>query len=1203
MLIGVIFMFFCDRTAVQDLSRELGVEIRNYVEEDPFLKEILNPNNLHVIWFAGQIRDLVEVGVPADLSVNGWTLLHKACSVQDVGLCELLLHKGADGSAKSSEGDTPLHVFIKGFIRDQSLIEWDRTPTIGRLKDVCKLFLDLGANGNMQNNEGNTPLHLVSTAIGEQLVFCDLYQTPIKAIKEVRELFLDHGANGNTQNSEGNTPLHLVLTVTVEALTRYGSSETFIKAIKEVCKLFLDHGSNGNIQNNEGNTPMHLVLTVIDEVLTRWGPSETPIKTIKEVCKLFLDLGSNCNIQNNEGNTTLHLVSTAIGRLLPFDDLRETSIKATEEVYKLFLEHGANGNTQNNEGNTPLHLVLTVIVNELLIYWDLSEPSIKAIKEVCKLFLDHGSNGNIQNNEGNTPLHLVLTVIDEVLTGWGPSETSIKALKEFCELFLDHGVNGSIQNNERNTPLHLISMVVGLLLSETYIKEIKEVFGLFLDHGKAGNTRNCEGDTPMHVFLKCIGEETGEISIEAVKDVCEIFLDHGTDGNLQNNRGDTPLHLLMNCVSVTHSPEATERACKLLLDHRADINARNTEGESPIFVCIRSYLRSCRNAKIRQELKRSSIEHREGTIEQTQPQLCSNVVKFCTWLCEAGANIAWKNNDSDTVYHRIVRTYVEDTQTDRHDCSAMAKQLTAYFCGNKQVNVRIDSRGNNGNTPLHLLTSLCRNPHPDRTTWTSNTSLLECLVAGGNAVDAVNDLQRTPLHLARCWQMAKALILAGAVPNAKDKFGNTPLLMWMQKEIDNIDWQEVVEKGMDHLSANSAGETVVNVLLSKRKHEDVVRLIAELKSINPRKLNEKDTNGETLLHVACRYEDDRIQEIIELLLKSGANPNLANKQGETPMHVLCNKLAQNSPSFQFSLPNTRQFTRHPDSLSQASNDPFNASFSAWAIRVLKKYGADPTIADNEGYTCMDLAKDNNLTHLQELLEKAVDQMELPPLLPWIRQSEKHKVLLSQVARHQNSKLVEGFHYSSEPIGSGSFGDVFVGINEKDGREVAIKRIVLQRLNRPEDKREIKSLLQLRDSEQVVKYLSYHKSEDFLFIFLELMDGSLEDLTCPEPNHVVLCRDVMSGLAFLFENNILHRDIKPGNILYKCKPRLCLKLADFGLSAKTTFSATIGTKTVMHSKAGTRYEYSIVCRWTTLKPMQGERQGFGSQGSISNKLIY
>ena len=1054
---------------------------------------------------------------------------------------------------------------------DEVLTRWGPIETpIKAIKEVCKLFLDLGSNGNIQNNEGNTPLHLVSTAIGELLPYDDLLETSIKVAEEVYKLFLEHGANGNTKNNEGNTPLHLVLTVTVNKLLCWDSSGPSIKAIKEVCKLFLDHGSNGNIQNNKGNTPLHLVLTAIDEVLTCWDPSETPIKTIKEVCKLFLDLGSNGNIQNNEGNITLHLVSTAIGRLilLPSEDLLETSIKAAEEVYKLFLEHGANGNTQNNEGNTPLHLVLTVM--------------------------------------------------GKVLTGWRWRwrETPPKALKEVCELFLDHGVNGSIQNNERNTPLHLISMVVGRLvnfyvMSETYIKEIKEVCGLFLDHGKVGNTRNCEGDTPMHVFLKCIGEETGEISIEAVKDVCEIFLNHGTDGNLQNNRGDTPLHLLMNCVSVTHSPEATERACKLLLDHRADINARNTEGESPIFVCIRSYFRSCRNAKIRQELKRSSIEHREGTIEQTQTQFCSNVVKFCKWLYEAGANIAWKNNDSDTVYHHIVRTYVEDTQTDRHDCSAMAKQLTAYFCGNKQVNVRIDSRGNNGNTPLHLLTSLCRNPHPDRplfrypdhTTRTSNTSLLECLVAGGNAVDAVNDLQRTPLHLARCWQMAKALILAGAVPNAKDKFGNTPLLMWMQKEIDNIDWQEVVEKGMDHLSANSAGETVVNVLLSKRKHEDVVRLIAELKSINPRKLNEKDTNGETLLHVACRYEDDRIPEIIELLLKSGANPNLANKQGETPMHVLCNKLAQNSPSFQFSLPNTRQFTRHPDSLSQASNDPFNASFSAWAIRVLKKYGADPTIADNEGYTCMDLAKDNNLTHLQELLEKAVDQMELPPLLPWIRQSEKHKVLLSQVARHQNSKLVEGFHYSSEPIGSGSFGDVFVGINEKDGREVAIKRIVLQRLNRPEDKREIKSLLQLRDSEQVVKYLSYHKSEDFLFIFLELMDGSLEDLTCPEPNHVVLCRDVMSGLAFLFENNILHRDIKPGNILYKCKPRLCLKLADFGLSAKTTFSATVGTKTVMHSKAGTRYEYSIVCRWTTLKPMQGERQGFGSQGSISNKLIY
>ena len=111
---------------------------------------------------------------------------------------------------------------------------------------------------------------------------------------------------------------------------------------------------------------------------------------------------------------------------------------------------------------------------------------------------------------------------------------------------------------------------------------------------------------------------------------------------------------------------------------------------------------------------------------------------------------------------------------------------------------------------------------------------------------------------------------------------------------------------------------------------------------------------------------------------------------------------------------------------------------------------------------------------------------------------------------------------------------------------------------------------LKDCEQVVKYQTFHRDEHFLYIILELMDGSLDELVCLEEYHLDLCTDVVSGIAFLHNNGVILRDIKPWNILYKEQPdRIHLKLADFGLSKKLSLALPHGLPTVMHSKAYTR----------------------------------
>jgi mitogen-activated protein kinase kinase kinase len=83
---------------------------------------------------------------------------------------------------------------------------------------------------------------------------------------------------------------------------------------------------------------------------------------------------------------------------------------------------------------------------------------------------------------------------------------------------------------------------------------------------------------------------------------------------------------------------------------------------------------------------------------------------------------------------------------------------------------------------------------------------------------------------------------------------------------------------------------------------------------------------------------------------------------------------------------------------------------------------------------------------------------------------------------------------------------------------------------------------------------YYSAHELVFNFvLEFCEGGTLNslmrkrggvMSVPEMGRVL--RDVLSGLAYLHEHSIIHRDIKPGNILMT---RSAAKIADFGCATK------------------------------------------------------
>ena len=148
------------------------------------------------------------------------------------------------------------------------------------------------------------------------------------------------------------------------------------------------------------------------------------------------------------------------------------------------------------------------------------------------------------------------------------------------------------------------------------------------------------------------------------------------------------------------------------------------------------------------------------------------------------------------------------------------------------------------------------------------------------------------------------------------------------------------------------------------------------------------------------------------------------------------------------------------------------------------------------------------------------------------------------------------------LGRGSMGTlVYVGILD-DGREVAVKRMLLQACkDLAESEREISSLLNTKGSPFILNYHHVFQDHAFLYLISDLCEETLEEYVQSqtiehlEENGPRMIKQILSGLQFLHSNGILHRDLKPSNVLVDKDG--FMKLADFGLSrvlipGETTF---------------------------------------------------
>ena len=149
------------------------------------------------------------------------------------------------------------------------------------------------------------------------------------------------------------------------------------------------------------------------------------------------------------------------------------------------------------------------------------------------------------------------------------------------------------------------------------------------------------------------------------------------------------------------------------------------------------------------------------------------------------------------------------------------------------------------------------------------------------------------------------------------------------------------------------------------------------------------------------------------------------------------------------------------------------------------------------------------------------------------------------------ELVLNRYRPLRPLGRGGSGSVWLARDERTGLEIALKIVPREGKRASRAAREMEAASRLRH-ERCVRAYDFGGDSGHVYIAYEYVEGrtmreALREGKLGDRDAVEAAAQILDALAHAHRLGIVHRDVKPSNVLVEEAPTISIRLLDFGLA--------------------------------------------------------